>query len=185
MVDTLTPFIVGTQEIFVCNKCGIEKDRSAFTRHKGRAHGIVLTCKKCESEVRNTKENKIKLALRARQSREKNTSAWMHYRTKSRCKRLGIPYTLEITDIVIPEVCPVLGIPLQVNFTCIGDNSPSLDRINPKLGYVKNNIQVISTRANKIKSNASALELDAVVRYLEKNLVALTSNTTGPENRLQ
>ena len=35
----------------------------------------------------------------------------------------------------------------------------SLDRINPELGYIPGNIQVLSTKANVLKNNASINEL--------------------------
>ena len=41
------------------------------------------------------------------------------------------------------------------------------DRVVPALGYVPSNIRVISFRANRIKSDASAAELRAVLEYVE------------------
>jgi hypothetical protein len=43
-------------------------------------------------------------------------------------------------------------------------NSPSFDRINndPAIGYVRGNVNIISQRANQIKSDATAAELQAV-----------------------
>jgi hypothetical protein len=37
----------------------------------------------------------------------------------------------------------------------------------PSLGYVPGNIRVISMRANRIKTDATADELRAVLRYME------------------
>lgn len=47
------------------------------------------------------------------------------------------------------------------------DRKPSLDRVVPSLGYVKGNVRVISFRANRIKSDATADELRAVLSYTE------------------
>lgn len=39
------------------------------------------------------------------------------------------------------------------------DASPSVDRINPHLGYVPGNVQVISYKANSMKRNCTMEEL--------------------------
>ena len=84
-----------------------------------------------------------------------------------RAKRDGIPFDLTLEDIVIPEVCPVLGIPLHHNTSRgTSDNSPTLDKIIPELGYVRGNIAVMSAKANRIKSNASLADLAAVTRWM-------------------
>lgn len=46
-------------------------------------------------------------------------------------------------------------------------NSPSLDRRDPSLGYVKGNVGVISDRANLLKSNMTLEELKKLVSYME------------------
>lgn len=86
---------------------------------------------------------------------------------RSTCKRDGIPFDLDEFDIQIPDVCPVLGIPLQINTQGHNkDNSPSIDKIKPELGYVKGNVAVISLKANRIKNNATAEELKKVYDWL-------------------
>lgn len=74
---------------------------------------------------------------------------------KGRAKKQGVPFDITVEDIVIPEKCPALGIPLNWNIGRGKDDSPSLDKIIPNRGYVKGNVAVISARANKIKHNAS------------------------------
>ena len=97
------------------------------------------------------------------------------YNAKKRAKERDLPFDLEVKDIVIPETCPALGIPL---FPCVGKgrvsmkhawNSPTVDRIDPSGGYVKGNIMVISARANFIKNDASLDELEAVLAYVRAN----------------
>lgn len=84
---------------------------------------------------------------------------------KTRAKQKGLPFNLEVSDVVVPAVCPVLGIPLAIATGACNDNSPSIDRIIPELGYVKGNIKVISRRANRIKNDATPEELYAVWKY--------------------
>lgn len=97
-------------------------------------------------------------------ARERRLLSW----SRDRSKRTGVPNTLEIEDIKIPEVCPVLGIPLFYGDGVSCDNSPTIDRIVPEVGYVPGNIIVVSNRANRIKSNASWRELQMLTRFYEK-----------------
>lgn len=74
-------------------------------------------------------------------------------RALQRAKRFGLPFDLTEDDIEIPEVCPVLGVPLQRGHL---DYAPSLDRTIPERGYVRGNVIVVSALVNRIKSNATA-----------------------------
>jgi hypothetical protein len=81
-------------------------------------------------------------------------------RAKRRAMKNKIVFNLEVSDIKIPKVCPVLGIELkQSENSSPIRNSPSLDKISPSGGYVKDNIQVISYKANIMKNDASVEEL--------------------------
>lgn len=73
---------------------------------------------------------------------------------KSKCKRFNIEFNLDITDIVIPTVCPKTGIPLVIH-TERGKfpDTPSIDRIDPNKGYIKGNIQIVSFWYNIAKLN--------------------------------
>lgn len=84
---------------------------------------------------------------------------------KSRANKKGIPFDLELSDIIFPETCPALGF----RFGDTKELRPSLDRIIPELGYVKGNVVVVSMRANRIKSDATANELEMIASFY-KNL---------------
>jgi hypothetical protein len=88
-----------------------------------------------------------------------------------RAKELGLPFNLELKDIVIPEVCPVLGIPLISNTDgsrVPSHNSPSLDKMIPGKGYVKGNVAVISYLANTIKNCATADQILRVGNWVKQ-----------------
>jgi hypothetical protein len=85
---------------------------------------------------------------------------------RRRAKLKGVPFDITIDDLEIPDVCPVLGIPLQVNTGHAKENSYSLDRIIPERGYVKGNVAVISYKANTIKNNATIEDLEKVLQWL-------------------
>jgi len=79
-------------------------------------------------------------------------------------------FTIEQKDIIIPDTCPLLGIPLVFHRGKGSQqgNSPSLDRIDSTKGYIKGNVWVISNRANTLKNDASLQELKTLVENLEK-----------------
>lgn len=94
----------------------------------------------------------------------------MYQRAKTRAKERGLEFDIELSDIVIPDTCPVLGIPLTQNSGRPGayKNSYSLDRIDNSKGYVKGNIQVLSQLANAMKGAASAEELQQFADWINR-----------------
>ncbi len=91
-------------------------------------------------------------------------------RVKKRANEDGTVFTLSVHDIpAIPETCPVLGIKLAANVKAGPlDSSPSLDRIIPALGYVPGNVRIISNRANRLRSDATAAELHLLADDAER-----------------
>ena len=96
---------------------------------------------------------------------DKNREREMWHAARYRAKRDNLPFDLELSDIIIPEMCPVLNIPLDRKTK---DTTPTLDKKIPEKGYTKTNVFVISWRANRIKNNGSLEEHKAIVKYLEK-----------------
>lgn len=88
---------------------------------------------------------------------------------KRRAMLEHIPFDICREDIVVSEYCPALGLKLEVGTGVSQDQSPSLDRIIPKNGYVKGNIIVVSHKANTIKNNSTIDELEKVYVFY-KNL---------------
>lgn len=88
---------------------------------------------------------------------------------RKRAKDKGIDFSITSEDIYIPDVCPVLGIPLFKGEGSRTDNSPSLDRIDNTKGYIKGNVCVVSFRANALKNNGTVLEFKAIIEYMENN----------------
>lgn len=87
---------------------------------------------------------------------------------RSRCKRIGREFDLVEAGIEVPAMCPVLGMPLIWSGK-ITDNTPSLDRINNNRGYTHDNVQIISNKANRMKTDATPEELKAFARWVLEN----------------
>ncbi|MBP0492193.1 hypothetical protein [Roseomonas indoligenes] len=105
--------------------------------------------------------------LRVAERRQSDVARHLFDKARYRAARHGIAFTLSASDIAVPAACPVLGLALVVGGQ--RDNSPTLDRLVPSLGYVPSNVRVISYRANRLKSDATLDELKALVAYLEES----------------
>jgi hypothetical protein len=92
----------------------------------------------------------------------------MRASAKNRAKNRSLEFDLTLEDIIIPEYCPVLGIKLDLQASKMQNNSPSLDRVDNSRGYTADNIAVISNRANRLKCDATAEELQKVVDWMRK-----------------
>ena len=92
----------------------------------------------------------------------------LFYSAKNRAKKKSIEFTITPEDIVVPELCPVFKQPfVWGKGQGKSDWSPSLDRIDSTKGYVKGNVAVISTIANKLKSNATLEQLLQLTAYVQ------------------
>lgn len=79
----------------------------------------------------------------------------------------NLDFNLELKDIKYTGKCLALGIDLEVGGKTL-DNSPTLDRLNPKKGYIKGNVKVISHLANRIKNSASLDDILKIAKYIKK-----------------
>lgn len=90
----------------------------------------------------------------------------MHRSAKQSSVARGLEFDLTVDDIKIPDACPVFGTPFVVGTGRAHPDSASLDRVDSSKGYVRDNIWVISWRANKLKSDATLQELEALCAAL-------------------
>lgn len=89
---------------------------------------------------------------------------------KERAKRKNVPCDIDADFLqeIMPTHCPVLGTELRrgtgrSSLPC----SPTLDRIFPDRGYVRDNVIVVSKRANQIKSDATPEEIRRVADFYD------------------
>lgn len=159
-----------------CCKCKLEKPLHEFNKNKTKYLGLSNECKDCNKSRNNEyrKSGKYKNSKshirRKEHSREyyianREYEMWRH--AKKRAKQNNLEFSIEITDIIIPTICPVFGTPIILDKgRC--DNSPSLDRIDNTKGYTKDNICIISWRANNIKHVGTSEEHRKIAEYIEK-----------------
>jgi len=149
-----------------------EKAYREANKEKRKAYGKAYREANKEKLNANKKAyretNKKKIKAKKKVYRETNKEKTMWTGARSRAKKKKLPFNLSLEDIVVPDVCPVLGLCLETQKEQPSDCSPSLDRMVPDLGYIKGNVKVISKRANTLKSNATIEELEKVLKYLRE-----------------
>lgn len=150
----------GEQE---CQSCKANKPRAAFSRidrkDRSKRKDICIDCSKRE------------------RAEKRQRRLWYHKKIpailtncKIRAREMGVEFSLTRDDIVIPERCPVFGVVFEeeckkANRYFCNSYAPSVDRIDNSKGYTKDNIVIVSCRANSIKGNATIAELFQVANF--------------------
>jgi hypothetical protein len=144
-----------------CNNMLLLKN---FHRNTQQLSGYSCYCKDCTKQ-----KNKKKY------SKSSKDHVWKLEQTlkasKERAARKNLEHTLTLEQLTLlypkDNLCPIFGTELQWGFP--KDTSPSLDRIDSTKGYTYENCQIISNKANRIKSDATPIELELLVKYLKEN----------------
>ncbi len=140
----------GHRECLKCNKIKPFKD---FHKHSRCKFGVNSVCKICRLSISKKQWGTVPLEKKIFQ------------RAKTRATKKGLEFSIEPSDIIVPDLCPIFGIKMEYNT----EYSPSIDRTDSSKGYIKGNVEIISSRANTLKNNASKEELEMILKYL-KNL---------------
>lgn len=102
---------------------------------------------------------------------------------RRRAKKASIEFSVSIDDIELPKICPLRHVPFIVGLDQHTDDSPTLDRKDPRRGYVQGNVWVISHKASRLKSAFTPNELKSFC----ENVLALDwiSWTSDDEDALR
>jgi hypothetical protein len=161
-----------------CSKCGEAKPRERFGKNTTKSDGMQSECKVCDAarnaSYRGTGEGW------ARQTLSK---------AKRRAEKRGVPCTITVELLLTLRArstrCPALGLELKYADGPRAPNSASLDCIHPALGYIPGNVIVVSHRANTIKSDATAEELQRVADFVAaiapKSRAKIAANSVSNE----
>lgn len=171
----------------ICTSCNLEKPISQF--HKGTSkYGRRSMCAICTKERydqperlgkigdnrkikrKNDKEYRLKNNESIKSSYRKNILRYLVKVARSRAKKKGIEFNITESHLLLPEFCPLLGIKMKINEGRVGEDSYSIDKINPDKGYTKDNVWIISMKANAIKNNATIEEIELLAKNLRIKL---------------
>lgn len=150
-----------------CPKCTESKTGDEFNSSKNNPDGLFNWCSKCSREdkarrrqadpegARAAKRASYARIIKADPARLKKDQMVRHSRRSA--ARRNIPHAITVEDIYIPEYCPVKNCGRQLTYgtgaAC--HSSPSLDKYNPSLGYIPENIWVICNACNARKQDMS------------------------------
>lgn len=153
----------------LCWSCSQTLPISLFSKNSKRRDGLQDRCKQCsktdyeknrEKRRKQMKEYQANNKDKTKVYRQANKDAYALNHIKDRAKRKGLEFKLELADIVPPDYCPILKLKLERSEGFGPKNSsPSVDRIDSTKGYTKDNIQVISNLANRMKTDATPEQL--------------------------
>ena len=178
---------------FNCELCGKEKSEPLAWYKKRKKHFCSRSCanksrinpdkldrKTYEKQYWNKPENKERRKMASRIAVLKryivlgeSYKKAMLKRAQHRAASKRFDFNITIDDIHIPEYCPVLGMKLEYSLGSGGkDCSPSIDRIDSSKGYIKGNIQIISSKANRIKTDATLDDIEKLYIFMKSNYEA-------------
>jgi hypothetical protein len=153
-----------------CRHCGGVKPRGHkfkfFCSAECRMYGMGAAAIK--ENQRNGRVQKMRgWPARKKWLRDHPESKLLAY-TKTSAWQKSLEHNIDRSDLAIPESCPVLGIPLFFTPGKRTSNTPTVDRINSTLGYIKGNVVVVSWRANDLKKDASVDELIRIANFYRR-----------------
>lgn len=170
--------IVSTEKI--CIRCHINKPLLSFTVNNATKTGLAAHCRECDAAASKRQKEKDPEKVRA-YSRKYTASKRLDFQyrlqmlvnaSKQRALLKNREHSITVNDLIalwpIDGNCPVFGFPLQFNSGGFRETSPSVDRIDSTKGYTLDNIQILSWKANRIKSYATVEELEAVVSFMKQ-----------------
>ena len=110
-----------------------------------------------------------RICIRAKQYLNDNQDYRLYQLTKSKCKKQGLEFNLDLADFKIPDTCKYLGVKLtNIMGTGRVPTNASIDRIDNTKGYIKGNILIISRLANAMKNEANFEQLETFSQNIIK-----------------
>lgn len=154
----------------ICGNC-VDVLSSSLLQGKTKSCG----CLALETSIRTGQANKEHGGYSKTTSYSDRVKHQALVNIKERARRRGYESDLIIDDLPeLTETCPVLGLKYNKGSLKDKNSSPSIDRKNPNLPYLKkykDNLVFMSHRANRIKSDASVEEIRKVLEYVESQRI--------------
>jgi hypothetical protein len=152
-----------------CFKCLQWKDLSFFNKSKNLSGGVSKTCRSCYNEYDCVKRCNYNKLNRLKNSFHNDFNLYLKSRLssiKSRCKKNNIKFDLDL-DFILNQwniqkgLCYYSSLAMEADGKVDGFQgwkSPSIDRKDPRLGYIKGNIVWCCFSINSFKQNLTCEE---------------------------
>lgn len=173
---------------YIKNKeCISEKNIRNYNKNKEKVKEKVKKYRENNKEkirlkrIKYYEKNKFEICEKKREERRNNIEKYLLKYAKERTRYNQCSISLIDIKNVMPEnnICPLLEIKMMVNSGLVKDNSFTLDKINSYGEYEKNNILVISKKANTSKNNSTLEEYEEIVNNLDNILSGKTKIEVG------
>jgi hypothetical protein len=155
-----------------CSICEVEKENCDYYQKNGK--NATTFCKKCtglkykEKRYAYRAANADKVKIWKQNDYIKNRIKYIFINAKKRAELGGLEFDITESDIIIPEYCPVLGIKIIIDAgQGRSGHGPSIDRIDNTKGYTKDNIIIISDKANILKSDTNQEERELINTFYQ------------------
>lgn len=162
---------MSAQFTHVCAKCQRPQDAAQFHRNASKPNGLSAWCKTCRKQFDGSK--RAGYLIHVRNYHRRHRAVKLVGTIRNRAKKLGIPFDLNgsiplIQARIDAGKCELTGVPFRLDAGLAFD-SPSIDRIDPKLGYVYPNIRVVCFAMNCALNNwGEEVLLKVVTAWLAK-----------------
>jgi len=133
------------------------------TKEKKRLYDIEYRKK---NKKKRSEQNKILYETSRKIKFQNDPQHYLWYVARTRSRQNGTEFTITKDDIIIPKVCPILGLVLTKGNGYL-HNSMSLDRVDNSKGYIPGNVRVISRKANIMKSDLTIETLEKIIKYIK------------------
>lgn len=151
-----------------CKVCHEYKELVLFPRNNRAQDGHNGICRDCQGAINSKRaDSRKEKASKDPEAFTRRIQRYLWALSRRRAKEKGLEHTISPEDIQVPDVCPVLQIPLNTYRGGFDRSSYSLDRVDSSKGYVPGNVRVLSWRANAIKSNLTVEEVKRLLAYME------------------
>lgn len=163
-----------------CPVCKAVKLFTEFNNNKSAKDGKQRLCRPCDN-VRLKANRKAREKEYREYEKEYRKSKFndMEFRlqgllnaSRARARQKKREHSITKQDLYdlypLDGKCPVFGFDLEWNGAGFRETSPSIDRIDSSKGYTKDNIQIISWKANRLKAYATVEDLEAVLAFMKQ-----------------
>ena len=157
-----------------CNKCQAFLTYKCFSDNSARCDGLNSYCKTCAQETPSSQRNTILL-----QENRETLDGWIKWAIstkRSRCKKSGIPFNIDAHYLIRQWAiqngrCYYSGVDLEFGVASL--RSAWMERVDPKLGYIEDNVVWASKAMNAAKNDASEDEFLELLANIKNEIYSI------------